>query len=295
MRCLICAKDICVTGPACAARLAAEGPPALWPDARTFGVRTLGIVTSAAVVLAVLVEAAHLVVLVIGARVARATVDSSWDLSPIYQSQQARTWLQLALIATRTLLLVLLVIWSYRARRNLDAFPGAEPCTARGWAIAGWLVPPVSLIYPWRTMADLVRGSLAARWWERALGAVWWVAWLFCAVVGLGAWNVDLDRLVRLLDLPPGPDTTTGFADHFTQAAGFYRAPLVAAVIAGAALVVLLVRVSAAQEARIRYPQRQAYLLPGMAVPAAPEAPTVVGVPGGGDGAPPPGAAGSGL
>jgi len=37
---------------------------------------------------------------------------------------------------------VLLTTWLYRARKNLEAFPGAEVTMGAGWAVGGWFVPP---------------------------------------------------------------------------------------------------------------------------------------------------------
>ncbi|WP_225854596.1 DUF4328 domain-containing protein [Micromonospora sp. ALFpr18c] len=58
---------------------------------------------------------------------------------------------------------VLVIIWTWRARKNTDAFPGALPTLGAGWAIAGWLVPFANLAVPARVVANVARDSL----WRR--------------------------------------------------------------------------------------------------------------------------------
>jgi hypothetical protein len=159
---------------------------------------------------------------------------------------------------------VLVIIWTYRARRNIDAFPGARPTMAAGWAIAGWLVPFLAFVVPARVVANIARDSLdRAR--TPALVRVWWTAWLLSSVVGY--------RVSALIDKPP---TTINDAadyqanlDFFTSEAVLEIAVAGVTVIAAAAFIRLILPIRAAQRRRLD-PAEQVVLLDTGAVFPAP-------------------------
>ncbi|WP_328822304.1 DUF4328 domain-containing protein [Micromonospora rubida] len=162
---------------------------------------------------------------------------------------------------------VLMIIWTWRARKNLDAFPGALPQLNPGWVIAGWLVPLANFVVPVRVMAGIARDSL---WRARTpvLVGVWWAAWLaFSLSERLVSWtdNQEYERL------PEDPFNDIGFQAYV----GYYQdalvrnlVPLAACLIAAASLIVLVRRITAAQQARI-----------ALAVPAWPAPPGWPGAP----------------
>jgi hypothetical protein len=56
-------------------------------------------------------------------------------------------------------ILVLMIIWMYRAAKNHEALGRPHPRFKPGWAIAGWLIPFANLVIPVLMLQDLWRGS----------------------------------------------------------------------------------------------------------------------------------------
>jgi hypothetical protein len=56
-------------------------------------------------------------------------------------------------------ILVLIIIWSFRASKNNEALGRMYPRLKPGWAIAGWLIPLANLVLPLLVLQDLWRGS----------------------------------------------------------------------------------------------------------------------------------------
>ncbi|WP_175440110.1 DUF4328 domain-containing protein [Micromonospora nigra] len=164
---------------------------------------------------------------------------------------------------------VLVIVWTWRARTNLDAFPGTGPTNSGGWAIAGWLVPFVNFVMPHRVVANIARESL----WRLStplLVHLWWGAWL----VFLLAERFIARSSVAEYEALPFPQTSADFrayADHYASATGEYLVPAVFCVVAGVSLIVLIHRISAAQTARITRSMPTGPILPGMSIaePAA--------------------------
>jgi len=90
----------------------------------------------------------------------------------------ASTLLTLAIV-------VVWIVWQYRATRNVQVW-GVGMRRGTGWAIAGWLVPIVSLWFPAQGMHDLMRGSrpdassgsLAGYQAAEPLIGWWWFSYL---------------------------------------------------------------------------------------------------------------------
>lgn len=58
---------------------------------------------------------------------------------------------------------VVFVIWLWRVRRNAEVFAPDGHHKARGWVIAGWVVPIASLWYPRRVVVDIWDASRTGR------------------------------------------------------------------------------------------------------------------------------------
>ena len=56
-------------------------------------------------------------------------------------------------------ILVLIIIWTYRATKNNEALGRMYPRLKPGWAIAGWLIPLANAVIPLLILQDLWRGS----------------------------------------------------------------------------------------------------------------------------------------
>ncbi|MGI5212186.1 DUF4328 domain-containing protein [Plantactinospora sp. CA-290183] len=265
MRCHTCAAEVAAGRSDCDTCFTPVGQPPVRPDVRTYSVRVPGLAASVAVALAMLAAAAALLSPALGARLAR-RAERDGDIAALDQAAYLETVLGLGQIALVLAAAVLVIIWFYRAYRNLDAFPGAGSRLAAGWAIGGWFVPVVNLVVPFRVMADVARGSL----WRLTTPALVWVWWL-SYLVYLGA-----DRLVARADLAaymalPHPSRPGGFAayvDYYDRALLVNLVPLVAGVVAAASFVLLALRISRAQEARIDLARPSAPVMPGMAVEA---------------------------
>ncbi|MFK4105970.1 DUF4328 domain-containing protein [Streptomyces sp. NPDC019531] len=80
---------------------------------------------------------------------------------------------------------VVFVIWFWRVRVNAEVFAPGGHSKARGWVIAGWVVPIASLWYPRRVMLDVwdASGPEGGRK-GHALVNAWWTLWLLTNVVG---------------------------------------------------------------------------------------------------------------
>jgi hypothetical protein len=94
-------------------------------------------------------------------------------------------------------ILVLIIIWTYRAAKNNEALGRQYPRLKPGWAIAGWLIPLANAVLPLLILQDLWRGSDpttrrdSASWRANAGSALvgWYWAFLLVSVVarnGLG-------------------------------------------------------------------------------------------------------------
>ncbi|MFJ6391663.1 DUF4328 domain-containing protein [Streptomyces sp. NPDC091972] len=80
---------------------------------------------------------------------------------------------------------VVFVIWLWRVRVNAEVFAPEGHSKARGWVIAGWVVPIAGFWYPRRVVLDVWDASSPeGRREGHALVNVWWTLWLLTSVVG---------------------------------------------------------------------------------------------------------------
>ncbi|WP_069763517.1 DUF4328 domain-containing protein [Streptomyces sp. LUP47B] len=80
---------------------------------------------------------------------------------------------------------VVYVIWFWRVRVNAEVFAPDGHRKARGWVIAGWVVPFVGFWYPRRIMLDVWDASSPeGRPRGHALVNAWWTLWLLTTGAG---------------------------------------------------------------------------------------------------------------
>ncbi|MEU0947406.1 DUF4328 domain-containing protein [Streptomyces canus] len=112
---------------------------------------------------------------------------TSWD-SVLGRADLADTLTAVAASAQAAVLLacaVVFVIWLWRVRVNAEVFAPGGHSKARGWVIAGWVVPFVSLWYPRRVVLDVWDASSPeGQPRGHALVNVWWTLWLLTNVAG---------------------------------------------------------------------------------------------------------------
>jgi hypothetical protein len=95
---------------------------------------------------------------------------------------------------------ILFVMWFRRARINAERH-GYRQRHARGWTFWGWIVPIVSLWFPFQIMGDIWRAGLPP--WQRRktawLPALWWTCWLLSGLsVGARAMAVNSGTVPHL-------------------------------------------------------------------------------------------------
>src|SRR6266446_5906774 len=78
---------------------------------------------------------------------------------------------------------IVFVVWFRRARINAERSSWRQR-RASGWAFWGWIVPVVSLWFPFQIMGDIWRAGLPVAQRRRTawLTALWWTTWLLGGV-----------------------------------------------------------------------------------------------------------------
>ncbi|MGY0004071.1 DUF4328 domain-containing protein [Micromonospora sp. I033] len=258
MHCQICGADSPTVGarPRCGV---SPDRPALSPGMPTLAVQGIGSAAAVGVGLTALLYA--LVALAPALRVLLTPPGSDPGRQPTPLAVEGL--LSLAYVVVFLTTAVLVMVWMFRARKNTDAFPGGRRVLAAHWAITGWWVPVASLAVPCVVMVGIVRDSLD-RVWLRVLVGVWWLAWLAFGVADLVTSLAGVRDRVRRAEQGLAPDL-----DHYRDAALRNIVPALACLVAAVALIAVVLRVSAAQQARIDGAAWQAALLP----PSAPTQP----------------------
>ena len=78
---------------------------------------------------------------------------------------------------------VVTCLWLYRARTNVDVLsPGSWHARSRGWVWGGWVVPFVSLWFPFQVVRDVLRSRERPDAPTTGLGW-WWAAWIVAMAV----------------------------------------------------------------------------------------------------------------
>jgi Domain of unknown function (DUF4328) len=222
----------------------------LVPHTRTYGVKGMGIAT----------------VLVLGAAIAGNVVVTLWPLAAqrlaeralaedsvdlLNQAQLSEGLMTIPYVGVVIAAAVMVIIWLWRARKNLDAFPEADPSMRAGWAIGGWFVPLANLVIPGRMMASVVRESLPGAGGAVAMVWMWWLGW----IAGNGVDRVMARRDVTEWNALPatvrGPEDYQAYIDYFGAEVSRGMPGMILTAVAGALLCLLMWRVSWAQDARI--------------------------------------------
>ncbi|MDI1460442.1 DUF4328 domain-containing protein [Catellatospora sp. KI3] len=202
--------------------------------------RGLGVATAIAVVAAAAAQLAAAVMtpLIGRALVEQAAADGGEGVAAAFLVQAVGIFAALAVLLVAG---VLVIVWLWRARKNLDAFPGASADLGAGWAIGGWFTPIANFVIPCRLMLQVARESVHRRWVGPVV-AVWWAAFLVYQCLG------------RLLE---GDVPVDGTRDYGALSAYFDQELLSGAVsalvfgVAGGCLAWLVYGVSRAQTDRI--------------------------------------------
>lgn len=231
---------------------------------RTYSVRGVGIAASVAVAVTILLDAV-LSVWPIAGRALAERAKSNEDPDLLNQAAIAEAVLAIPLLVAYIAAAVLVIVWFYRARKNVDAFPEAQPGMRAGWAIGGWFIPFANLVIPYRVMADTARGSLA-RSRTPALVGIWWAAFLVYSLVGQAVARLDAARYNALPADLTGPGDYQRYVDYYRGALVPNLLTLLAGIVAAAVLVVLVRRISAVQAGRIAAGGPAAPVMPGMTV-----------------------------
>lgn len=240
----------------------AGGPP-VEPGARTRGVHGVGVAAIVAVIAVLVGDLAYVVSSLVGGAMAEEAARTG-DVELLNRAAVLDGLLSVGYLAVFITAGVLVIVWMWRARKNLEAFPGARQGMGAGWAIAGWLIPFVNLVVPVRVMAAVARASLWRHKTPVTVG-VWWAAYLLGgAVAGAGAAAAPA--------LPTVLDTAADYqryVDYYQSALGWGLAELALSVVAGVLLIRLILSIGRAQEARIAR-GRTGPLMPGATVPQPP-------------------------
>ncbi|MEV4660591.1 DUF4328 domain-containing protein [Micromonospora echinofusca] len=280
MRCQTCGD---ATSPAfneCQRCQTPLGQPAITPGVPTYSVRKLGKAAAVAVGAASLLYLPGGLFPVLGVRMARSAAERG-DRDLLLGAAAVEVLLTLVFGLAVLTAAVLVIIWTWRVRTNLEAFPGALPTLSPAWAIAGWLVPFANIVVPARVVANVARDSL----WRRttpALVGLWWTAWLVFSGGGRIVAYLEEQRYSRLTQWPRSETEFGTYVRFYQEALGPRLVPLVACLVAGASFVVLIRRISHAQEERIAKatplrPGHPGAVLPGPGPAGSPTPPTVAG------------------
>ncbi|WP_433117813.1 DUF4328 domain-containing protein [Micromonospora sp. CA-246542] len=249
MRCQTCGDATSSEHNECPRCYTPLGQPAVTPGLATYRVRGIGLAASVAVgATAVLYLVVALSPLIGMALARRAMADDDPDL--LLGAVLVEVVAGLAMTVVYLTAAVLVIIWTWRARKNTDAFPGALPTLGAGWAIAGWLVPFANFVVPARVVAGVARDSL----WRRftpTLVSVWWCSWLVFSVGERLSSRVGDKAYAKLPETPFNDAGYQAYVDHYRDSLLRNALPALGCAVAAVTLILLIHRISAAQEARI--------------------------------------------
>ncbi len=271
MHCQTCGDAVSPADNACPRCGTLPGQPAVLPGVSTYAVRGLGTAAAVAVGAATVLYLPGALFPLIGVRIARAAAEQT-DRDLLMGAAVAEVLLVLPYLVALLVAAILVIVWTWRARKNIEAFPGAQPALGPGWAIAGWLVPIANLVVPARVVASVARNSM----WRRStpvLVGVWWAAWLVFIVGDRIVSRSEEQRYAQLTEWPRNDVEFGTYVRFYQDALGPRLIPVVAVLVAGLSFVVLIRRISAAQQDRIAravpvWPAHPGWPLPGAVLPA---------------------------
>jgi hypothetical protein len=110
---------------------------------------------------------------------------------------------------TQVAIVVLFIIWQFRAAKNNEALGRSGARFTPGWSIGAWFIPLANLVIPVLILQDLWRGATPTTprgdpRWRSAKGSwligVWWAAWVL-SLLRFGASNSGLHDSNSLDDI----------------------------------------------------------------------------------------------
>jgi hypothetical protein len=128
-----------------------------------------------------------------------------------------------------------LLVWLYRARTNLDAFPDAAPRWSVGWTLGALFIPCANIVLVPVVLADLARWSVRDGSAARARRVIVLI-WLCLALYVLASFSSGL---------------ISAFAQASGPSGGAVTAGLVLGVAAGGMLMFVIHTITSEQQARI--------------------------------------------
>ena len=161
-----------------------SGPPARWRDHR-------GLVLALTVCFGVMLVSSALLAIALANRISVIHDVRGGDFTNILQrAQDADDYVSAAsslFVLVQVVIVVLFIVWMFRAAKNNEALGRRNPRFGPGWAIGSWFIPIANLVIPVLIVQDLWRGGDASRprgdaHWRTAPGSWlvgwWWAAWL---------------------------------------------------------------------------------------------------------------------
>lgn len=205
--------------------------PILWPHGQTYSVKGVGIAAVVAAVVAVVINLITAWSPLVGAQ--------SADAGDSAGGYQIIALVTLVDVLMQPLVIVLTIIWLWRARKNLDAFPNGGGVLGAGWAIGAWFIPLANIVLTGRMVHGVASRTLHQKW----AGAV--------AIL----WCVTYWAPLPMLWFVPDPPANGLDADH----AAYMRGTLLTSnlievgllAVAGGCLSAIIIAVSRTQESRI--------------------------------------------
>lgn len=265
MSCPTCGVEISATDASCPRCYAPAPPPPLRLGARGYAIKGVGTAATVAVYVTALFNAGLWIWGLVGRSLAVRAKDQA-DPGLLDVVLIGELLLMLPYLLALVTAGVLTIVWCYRARKNLDVFPEAVTPIGAGWAIGGWLVPFVSLVMPYRVVANIARESLRRAVTPTSL-KVWWAAWIAYLFLDRVVSNIGSNAYDALPTVLVGPADYQQYVDHYTATIGRQAIPLALLVLSTVTFGKVVQEISAAQQARIDGSRPGFHPTPGMAIP----------------------------
>jgi hypothetical protein len=267
MSCLTCDSTLPAERLFCPTCSTPAGGPPVEPGMRTRALRGIGVAAIVGVVAVLVAETITRLFPLVGVAIAEEALRTG-DVDLLNRAALLDLVLAVGALAVWIFAGVLVIVWFWRARKNLEAFPGARQGMRAGWAIGGWFLPLANLVIPFRVGDDVARASL---WRQKTPWVVstWWVMFLFVWFGNVWGGHREETAMEAL------PTVLSTRAD-FQQYVDYYQAMfvprllfLLPLIVSAAALIWMIVTIGRAQEARIAR-GRTGPLMPGATVPTPP-------------------------
>ncbi|WP_176984783.1 DUF4328 domain-containing protein [Asanoa ishikariensis] len=217
---------------------------AVYEGHRTYRLRSVGVVTTVAVAVA----AVTLVVLTALYWAVKVTTDragATGSLETPERLERLTVLVARGLTAAQIAALALTIVWLWRARKNLDAFPDADPYLTPGWTIGAWFLPFSNMFVPGRVMANVARESSTERWVTLAARG-WWIALVVSMIAYRFGPMVAQDRLGAVYAVD-----ATAVSTYYGSLGAVDTVAAATGLVAAAAFGFTVLRISVAQEERI--------------------------------------------